>query len=173
LNREQQTFAELTAEEFNARQSRKLESRGITIRDVKAETIAAVDGPELFGYRTRRYLLRFSIEMQRITPTGTVDESFVAQYDMVFATEINDQVPGLALLTNPSRTGIEQFDATVRGEIAKLAGLPLRRVVTLEINEKPVPQQTVFQVTGIERRAIPDERFEVPVSFRKVSLPHP
>lgn len=110
------------------------------------------DGGIIAGYKTEKYLLKGSVELQIwVAPELQVPSGY---YESL-------------RLTTPRNPLIDMNK--VYDELAKIKGVALKRVSTLKTKDKAVTTTTV--VTNVEKRPIPASIFEVPPDYKLIEPP--
>jgi hypothetical protein len=140
-----------------------------SVTDPKIEKLLDEDGGLILGMTTRhvRYRTTFSFT---ITLLHSHTTHMVSEDDIWITQQIKD--PALKQWLT-AETG-EQADALTRSELAKINGVPLKRVTKLTSIEEDGESEdtnTEMNVTEIAERTLPESTFAIPAGYKKREAP--
>lgn len=140
-----------------------------SVTDPKVEKLLDEDGGLILGMSTRhvRYRTTYSFTIKLLHSHTT---HMVGEDDIWITQQIKD--PALKQWLT-AETG-EQADALTRSELAKINGVPLKRVTKLTSIEEDGESEdtnTEMNVTEIAERNLPESTFAIPAGFKKRPTP--
>lgn len=161
---DQRVYFRMTREKYKVLQGRRVAQHDVTFQSGKREELT-VDQPggKVAGIETRYYKFRLT---GTITENGR-EEQFEAIQEFWTAPSIPNIKPELAMLTNQV-TGIPAFDELLY--YGKFKGLPLKRLITLSLDGKPLGTSSV-EVKTLTQASVPESVFTIPSDYTRKLLP--
>lgn len=157
-----------------------LGTSGIEIENLKSKTEILADKPKIAGYDTIHHRVTLTYDMQVVMRGITLKQQIQTEVDMWTSTEI--VATGADFLNGSMKTGDPDLDQLFAAERAKVAGFPLRQLVTIR-TRYDLPQRSNLQkpttrtitretwVTAV-RHVPPDaSAFNVPATYRRSDQP--
>lgn len=157
-----------------------LGTSGIEIENLNSKTEILADKPKIAGYDTIHHRVTLTYDMQVIMRGIALKQNVQTELDMWTSTEI--VAGGADFLTGSMKTGDPDLDQLFAAETSKVAGFPLRQLVTIR-TRYDLPQRSNLQrpttrtitretwVTAV-RHVPPDaSAFNVPATYRRSDQP--
>lgn len=157
-----------------------LGTSGIQIDNLKSSTEILPDKAKIAGYDTIHHRVTLSYDIRVVMNTIPLMQHVKTEIDMWTTTEVGQVGPNF--LTGGLRTGDADLDQLFDAETAKVAGFPLRQLVTIRTNyDLPIrsklersTSRTVTRetwVTAVRHLPAEESLFHVPATFRRADQP--
>jgi hypothetical protein len=172
IDPEHKTYTRWQGPQSNVTLTAEAKAAKTSVTDPKIEKLLDEDGGLILGMRTRHVRYRttysFTITLLRSHTTHMISED-----DIWITQQIKD--PALKQWLT-AETG-EEADALTRSELAKINGVPLKRVTKLTSIEEDGESEdthTEMNVTKITQRVLPASTFAIPAGYKERAAPtHP
>jgi hypothetical protein len=169
IDPEHKTYTRWQGPQSNIALTAEAKAAKTSVTDPKIEKLLDEDGGLILGMPTRhvRYRTSYSFTITLLRPHTT---HMISEDDIWITQQIKD--PALKQWLT-AETG-EQTDALTRSELAKINGVPLKRVTKLtsiEEDGEAEDTHTEMNVTRIEQRTLPRSTFGIPAGYKERAAP--
>lgn len=158
-----------------------LGTSGIQIENLKAKTEILGDKPKIAGYDTIHHRVTLNYDIKLVMKSIPLKQHVQTDIDMWTTTEVG-QVGPTFLTTGALRTGDPDLDQLFDAETSKVAGFPLRQLVTIRTSyeiphrsklERPTSRTITREtwVTSIRHLPVEASMFNVPATYRRSDQP--
>lgn len=177
VNPEQKTYAPFDLGSMMAGAGAILKGMGpmmkISFANQKVEKLAEEAGPSILGYATTHYRFRTSYDLD-IRVMGMGQSSHSDTVTDTFATTALTDAGFAAWLRREPRTGIDDLDQAIAGEVKKgIHGVPLKMVAVTKTKDQRGRESettTTMEVTAMKEEAVPASAFGLPKDYERVEL---
>jgi len=170
-----QTFARRHATDA----SRRLDTLGVKISNLKLELGDSVRGPNIAGYPTTYWRLIATFDITVMIGSIPISQHVTTTIEKWTTEDFGDVLPSF-FVRSPYQTGDSELDRLIEAETTRISGFPLRQVITVSsrladqgraaaVNASSRNQRTEVLVTSIVRSTVQDSFFQVPPGFREAS----
>lgn len=145
------------------------------VKDPKTEKLLDESGDKILGYRTTHYKFRTSYTMT-MNILGMVHATDTEQEQELWTTEsLNDAVKAFRNFQQGMKSGNEDLDKLIAGEMEKAKGFPLKTITTrtTKNGNKSEITRTTMEVTEIKDVRPSASIFKIPEGYKEVSLLRP
>lgn len=169
IDPEQKTYTRWQGPQSNITLTAEAKAAKTSVTDPKLEKLLDEDGGLILGMPTRhvRYRTTYSFT---ITLLHSHTTHMISEDDIWITQQIKDP----ALKQWLTADNGEEADALTRSELAKINGVPLKRVTKLtsiEEDGEAEDTQTEMNVTEIAERVLPASTFAIPASYKERAAP--
>lgn len=157
-----------------------LGTSGIEIENLKSKTEILADKPKIAGYDTIHHRVSLTYDMKVVMRGIPLKQQVQTEIDMWTSTEV--AASGTDFLTGGMKTGDPDLDQLFTAETSKVAGFPLRQLVTIH-TRYDLPQRSNLQrsttrtitretwVTAVRHVPPNAALFNVPATYRRSDQP--
>lgn len=145
----------------------------MTVANHKVEKLAEEPDGVILGMPTIHYKFHTSYDMEmKIMGFGskahidTVQEAWTAP-------KLVEAALGLWLKKTPPKTGNEELDKLINGEMSKMQGFPLKMITTTTHTDskgKSTTTTTTMEVTEFTPQVVPDSTFVIPADYKETNI---
>ncbi len=145
----------------------------MTVTDHEVKKTLDEKGPELLGLPTRHltFVTRYTMQMSVFGFKQTT--SVVSEQELWVTEKIDAAAMALWAKATTFKTGLEDLDKLIAGEMDKVKGFPLKSVTVMETTDQKGRRQsstTVMEVTELKSAAAPAALFEIPAGYTRATL---
>lgn len=145
----------------------------MTAENISVEPLTDEDGETMFGLKTHHVRLRIGVTTHVPYGQQIITAVVSVVQDYWTATDLHEQAPNLALLTNTS-TGLQVLDDAISGELAKYPGFPLKRMIamtSIQDGQTMNLGQSSFAISALTAGDVDASQFTLPSTCQNAPPP--